>query len=171
MEFLFSDGKFYFLEVNARLQVEHPVTEMVTGIDIVKEQIRIASGLPLSIRQEDVGIKGWSIECRINAEDPANDFAPCPGRIDRFVPPGGFGVRLDTHVYQGYQISPHYDSLIGKLIVHKKTRPEAIACMKRALQEFEVEPVKTTIGLCREILTHRQFVKGKVDTGFIERTW
>ena len=172
VEFLLDkNNKFYFSEVNTRIQVEHPITEMVTGIDLVKWQLRIAAGEHLKLRQKDIRQEGVAIECRINAEDPANDFAPCPGSIDRFVPPGGLGVRLDTHVYPGYEISPHYDSLIGKLIVHKQTRPEAIACLKRALQEFEVGPVKTTIGLCREILTHRQYVKGKVDTGFIERTW
>ncbi|KPK76248.1 MAG: acetyl-CoA carboxylase biotin carboxylase subunit [Phycisphaerae bacterium SM23_30] len=171
-EFLLDkNNKFYFSEANTRIQVEHPITEMVTGIDLVQWQLRIAAGENLKLRQKDIRQQGSAIECRINAEDPANDFAPCSGCIDRFIPPGGFGVRLDSHVYPGYRISPHYDSLIGKLVVHKKTRAEAIACMKRALQEFEVGPVKTTIGLCREILTHRQFVKGKVDTGFIERTW
>ena len=172
IEFLLDDaGKFYFTEANARLQVEHPITEMITGIDLVKWQLRIAAGERLKIRQKDVLRNGVAIECRINAEDPGNNFAPCPGRVERFVPPGGLGVRLDTHAYAGYQISPYYDSLIGKLIVHKKTRPEAIACMKRALQEFLIDPIKSTIPLCLEILSHPQYVKGHVDTGFIERTW
>ncbi|MCP4710435.1 MAG: acetyl-CoA carboxylase biotin carboxylase subunit [Planctomycetes bacterium] len=172
VEFLLDkDKKFYFGEVNTRIQVEHPVTEMVTGIDLVKWQLRIASGEHLKMRQKDIRQQGVAIECRINAEDPANKFAPSPGRIDQFVAPGGYGVRLDSHVYPGYEISPYYDSLIGKLIVHQKTRAEAIACMKRALEEFEIGPVKTTIDLCREILSHRQYIKGKVDTGFIERTW
>ena len=172
VEFLLDKSKkFYFSEVNTRIQVEHPVTEMVTGIDLVQWQLRIASGEHLKLRQKDIRQQGVAIECRINAEDPANKFTPCPGRIEQYVAPGGFGVRLDSHVYPGYVISPHYDSLIGKLIVHKKTRAEAIACLKRALAEFEVGPVKTTIGLCREILSHRQYIKGMVDTGFIERTW
>ncbi|MCP4710505.1 MAG: acetyl-CoA carboxylase biotin carboxylase subunit, partial [Planctomycetes bacterium] len=134
-------------------------------------QLRIASGEHLKMRQKDIRQQGVAIECRINAEDPANKFAPSPGRIEQFVAPGGYGVRLDSHVYPGYEISPYYDSLIGKLIVHKKTRAEAIGCMKRALDEFEIGPVKTTIGLCREILSHPQYIKGNVDTGFIERTW
>jgi len=172
VEFLLDNkNKFYFSEVNTRIQVEHPITEMVTGIDMVKWQLRIAAGEHLKLRQKDIKQQGVAIECRINAEDPANDFQPCPGRIERFIAPGGLGVRLDTHVYAGYVISPRYDSLVGKLIVHKKTRPEAIACMKRALQEFEIEPIKSTRLLCLEILSHPQYVKGKVDTGFIERTW
>jgi len=172
VEFLLDNkNKFYFSEVNTRIQVEHPITEMVTGIDMVKWQLRIAAGEHLKLRQKDIKQQGVAIECRINAEDPANDFQPCPGRIERFIAPGGLGVRLDTHVYAGYVISPRYDSLVGKLIVHKKTRPEAIACMKRALQEFEIEPIKSTRLLCLDILSHPQYVKGKVDTGFIERTW
>jgi len=172
VEFLLdNNNKFYFSEVNTRIQVEHPITEMVTGIDMVKWQIRIAAGEHLKLRQKDIKQQGVAIECRINAEDPVNDFQPCPGRIERFVAPGGLGVRLDTHVYAGYVISPRYDSLVGKLIVHKKTRPEAIACMKRALQEFVIEPIKSTRQLCLEIMSHPQYVKGKVDTGFIERTW
>jgi len=171
-EFLLSkDKNFYFSEVNTRIQVEHPITEMVTGIDLVQSQIRVAAGEHLKLRQKDIPQNGVAIECRINAEDPARGFAPCSGPIKHFISPGGFGVRLDTHVYQGMEISPHYDSLIGKLIVHKKNRSDAIACMKRALQEFEIGPIKTTIPLCLEILSHKQYVKGKIDTGFIERTW
>jgi len=172
VEFLLDkDDKYYFSEVNTRIQVEHPITEMVTGIDLVKWQLRIAAGENINLRQKDIKQRGVAIECRINAEDPENDFKPSPGKIERFVAPGGLGVRLDSHAYAGYDISPHYDSMIGKLIVHKKTRAEAIACMKRALREFEISPVKTTIPLCLEILSHPQYVKGSIDTGFIERTW
>lgn len=172
VEFLLdNDNNFYFGEVNTRIQVEHPITEMVTGIDLVKWQLRIASGEHLKLRQRDIRHDGVAIECRINAEDPANNFRPCPGTINTFVAPGGLGVRLDTHAYCGYEISPRYDSLIGKLIVHRKTRTEAIACMSRALKEFEIGPIKSTIPLCLEILSHPQYVKGNVDTSFIERTW
>ena len=170
VEFLVSqDNKYFFSEVNTRIQVEHPVTEMVTGVDIVQWQLRIAAGETLTLRQRDIVQNGVAMECRINAEDSANHFTPCPGRIDRYRPPGGLGVRLDSHVYQGYEISPYYDSMIGKLIVHKKTRAETIACMKRALQEFEIGPIKTTIPLSLQLLSHPQFIKGNVDTGFIER--
>ncbi len=172
VEFLLGkDNKFYFGEVNTRIQVEHPVTEMVTGIDLVQWQLRIASGEHLKLRQKDIKSNGVAIECRINAEDPYNGFSPSPGPIKKFIAPGGLGVRLDSHAHAGYTISPYYDSMIGKLIVHKRTRAEAIACMKRALQEFTIEPVKSTIPICLEILSHPQYVKGNVDTGFIERTW
>lgn len=170
VEFLLDkDKKFYFIEVNTRIQVEHPVTEMVTGQDLIKWQLKIASGLPLDLRQKDIKHRGVAIECRINAEDPANNFAPCPGTITQYVAPGGFGVRVDTHVHQGWTISKHYDSMIAKLIVHQKTRAEAIATMRRALHEFVISPVKTTIPACLAILSHNLFVKGKVDTGFVER--
>jgi len=172
VEFLLdSKKKFYFSEVNTRIQVEHPVTEMVTGIDLVKWQLRIASGEQLKMRQKDIKCQGVALECRINAEDPADDFKPCPGRIEEYIPPGGPGVRMDSHVYAGQVVSPRYDSLIGKLIVHKKSRAEAIATMKRALTEFLIRPIKTTIPLCLEILSHPQYIKGKIDTGFIERSW
>jgi len=171
VEFLLDKDKFYFSEVNTRIQVEHPVTEMVTGVDLVRWQLRIAAGDRIKLRQKEIRSKGASLECRINAEDPSNGFSPSPGRIERFFPPGGLGVRLDTHAHAGYEISPWYDSLIGKLIVHKRSRAEAIACMKRALEEFEIGPIKTTIPLYIEIMNNRQFVRGKVDTGFIERTW
>jgi len=171
VEFLLDNDQFYFSEVNTRIQVEHPITEMVTGTDLVKWQLRIAAGEQLKLRQKDIKQDGVAIECRINAEDTENNFTPCPGRIERFVAPGGLGVRLDCHAYAGYEISPRYDSLIGKLIVHKKSRTQAIACMKRALREFQIEPIKTTIPLCLEIFSHPQFIKGNVDTGFIERTW
>jgi acetyl-CoA carboxylase biotin carboxylase subunit len=164
-------NRFYFIEVNARIQVEHPVTELVTGIDLVKEQIRIAAGEPLGFRQEDVEHHGCAIECRINAEDPAAGFRPSPGLITRWQPPGGPGVRLDSHVVTGYRVPTNYDSLVAKLLVHQPTRADAIACMRRALAEFVVEGVKTTIPLHREIFNHSSFVAGHVDTTFIERNW
>ncbi len=170
VEFLLDkDNRFYFMEVNTRIQVEHPVTEMVTDHDLIKWQLKIASGQTIDLRQKDIKHTGVAIECRINAEDPANDFAPCPGTITKFIPPGGMGVRLDTHLHQGCTVSPHYDSMIGKLIVHKKTREEAITTMKQALREFKIEPIKTTISACLEILSHNQYAKGRIDTGFIER--
>jgi len=172
VEFLLDkDRNFYFIEVNTRIQVEHPVTEMVTGHDLIKWQIKIAGGEPMELRQKDIKHHGVAIECRINAEDPANNFSPSPGTITEYIAPGGFGVRIDTHVHQGWTISPNYDSLIAKIIVHQKTRPEAIATMRRALQEFSIQPVKTTIPACLEILSHNLFVKGKVDTGFMERNF
>src|SRR5215831_5591338 len=163
--------RFYFIEVNARIQVEHPVTELVTGIDLVREQIRIAAGEPLRFKQEDVVHRGVAIECRINAEDPAAGFRPSPGLIQRWQPPGGPGVRIDTHAAAGYRVPPTYDSLVAKLLVCQPTRPEAIACMRRALAEFVVEGIKTTIPLHREIFTHSAFIEGQVDTTFIERNW
>jgi len=172
VEFLLDkDKKFYFIEANTRIQVEHPVTEMVTGHDLIKWQLKIASGHTLRLRQKNIKHQGVAIECRINAEDPANNFAPCPGTISRFIAPGGPGVRVDTYVHQGWNITPHYDSMIAKVIVHQKTRTEAIATMRRALQEFIIEPVKTTIPACLDILSHNLFVKGKVDTGFVERNF
>ncbi len=172
IEFLVdADDKFYFIEMNTRIQVEHPVTELVTGVDLIQWQIRIAAGEPLTLKQRDIRCQGVAIECRINAEDPDKGFRPMAGRIEHFVPPGGLGVRVDTHVCSGYVISPFYDSLLGKLIVHKPTRGEAIACMRRCLDEFRVSPLPTTIPLYREILSHAQFLNGNVDTGFIERTW
>jgi len=172
VEFLLDkDKKFYFIEVNTRIQVEHPVTEMVTGQDLIKWQLKIASGQPMDLRQKDIKHRGVAIECRINAEDPANNFSPCPGTITQYIPPGGPGVRVDTHVHQGWTIGTHYDSMIAKLIVHQKTRAEAIATMRRALQEFVISPVKTTIPACLAILSHNLFVKGKVDTGFVERNF
>ena len=170
VEFLLDKNmKFYFMEVNTRIQVEHPVTEMVTGHDLIKWQLKIASGQTIDLRQKDIKHTGVAIECRINAEDPANNFVPCPGTITKFIPPGGLGVRLDTHLHQGCTVSPYYDSMIGKLIVHKKTREEAITTMKQALREFKIEPIKTTIPACLEILSHNQYAKGRIDTGFIER--
>ncbi len=161
---------FYILEVNARIQVEHPVTEMVTGIDLIKEQIRVAAGEKLSFRQKDITQNGHVIECRINAEDPARNFAPSPGTIQELRLPGGPGVRMDTHVYAGYRIPPNYDSMIGKLIVHRPTRAEAIETMRRALGEFHISPIKTTIPLQLQIMDNDHFRSGDVDTGFVERS-
>jgi acetyl-CoA carboxylase biotin carboxylase subunit len=166
-----SANRYYFIEVNARIQVEHPVSELVTGIDLVREQIRIAAGEPLRFTQENIVPRGVAIECRINAEDPSADFRPCPGLISKWQVPGGPGIRLDTHVVSGYRVPAQYDSLLAKLLVHQPTRAEAIACMKRALAEFVVEGVKTTIPRHREILNHSSFIEGQVDTTFIERNW
>ncbi len=164
-----SNGEFYFMEMNTRIQVEHPVTEMVTGIDLVKEQIKVAAGEKLKIKQEDVKLTGAAIECRINAEDPSNNFMPSPGKILELNLPGGFGVRVDTHIYPGYAIPPFYDSMVAKLVVHDKTRIEAIRKMRRALEEFYVSPIKTTIGLHSEILEHPLFIDGKISTHFLEK--
>jgi acetyl-CoA carboxylase biotin carboxylase subunit len=164
-------GNYYFIEMNARIQVEHPVTEMITDIDLIKAQILVASGEKLPFRQEDVVQRGASIECRINAEDPEKRFRPTPGTITKLRVPGGFGVRFDSHVHEGYVVSPYYDSMIGKLIVHQPTRREAIACMKRALSELHIEGVKTTIPIHQKILDHTAFNESQVDTTFIERTW
>ena len=172
VEFLLDkDKKFYFIEVNTRIQVEHPVTEMVTGHDLIKWQLKIAAGQTIKFRQKNIKHRGVAIECRINAEDYENNFAPCPGKITRYIPPGGPGVRVDTHVHQGWEVSTNYDSMIAKLIVHQKTRTEAIATMKRALGEFVIEPIKTTIPACLDILSHNLYVKNKIDTGFVERNF
>jgi acetyl-CoA carboxylase, biotin carboxylase subunit len=164
-------GNFYFIEVNARIQVEHPVSEMVTGIDLIKSQIRVALGEPLPFRQEDIRLSGAAIECRINAEDPARNFQPSPGKIEKMIIPGGFGVRFDSHAHAGYTVTPYYDSMIGKLIVHQPTRAEAIQCMLRALRELRVEGIKTTAPRQIDILSHPAFQEGRHDTTFIERTW
>ncbi len=163
-------GAFYFMEMNTRVQVEHPVTECVTGIDIVKEQIRIASGEPLRIRQEDVVLRGHALECRINAEDPDNNFMPCPGLITRFHAPGGPGIRVDSHLYSGYRVAPYYDSLLAKVIAWGQTRDEAIARMRRALTEMKVEGVKTTIPFHLLLLENEQFRRGDIHTKFVEET-
>ena len=169
IEFLVdNDHNFYFMEMNTRIQVEHPVSEMVTQIDLIKEQIRIASGAPINYRQEDVAFRGHAIECRINAEDPYNSFAPCPGQIHAFHTPGGFGVRVDTHVYSEYCIPPYYDSLLAKLIVWAKDREEAISRMKRALNEFIIEGVNTTIPFHKQVLNDERFVSGDFNTRFLE---
>jgi acetyl-CoA carboxylase biotin carboxylase subunit len=169
IEFLLDREKnFYFMEMNTRIQVEHPVTEMVTGLDLVKEQIRVASGLPLSFSQSDVRIEGAAIECRINAEDPERGFAPSPGTVSLWFPPGGAGVRVDSHVYSGYTIPRHYDSMLGKLIVHRATREEAITTMKRALDEFIVQGIKTTIPFHARIMTNSHFLRGQATTTFVD---
>ncbi|MFC1658335.1 acetyl-CoA carboxylase biotin carboxylase subunit [Candidatus Omnitrophota bacterium] len=169
MEFLL-DAKhnFYFMEMNTRIQVEHPVTEMVYGVDLVKEQIRIASGEKLRVQQDDVKINGASMECRINAEDYLNNFMPSPGRIDMLNLPGGAGVRLDTHIYPGYEVSPYYDSLLAKLITYGRNRKEVISIMRRALEEFVIEPIKTTIPFHQQLLQNPYFIKGDISTHFVE---
>ncbi len=163
------NNDFYFIEVNARIQVEHPVTEMVTGIDLIQQQIRVAAGEKLSFTQDEIECKGVSIECRINAEDPANNFAPSPGLIESICMPGGLGVRFDTHVHAGYTVPPHYDSMVGKLIVHQPTRKQAIACMIRCLDELRIKGIKTTVPFQKTVLQHQDFVDGKVDTKWVER--
>jgi len=169
VEFLLDkDQNFYFMEVNARIQVEHPVTEMVTGIDLIKEQIRIAAGFPLAFRQQDVRLTGHSFECRINAECPEK-FTPCPGLVTRFRPPGGFGVRVDSAMESQSTVVPNYDSLIAKLITHGQNREEAMARMRRALDEFVIEGIKTTIPLHVRIFNDAEFQKGRISTGFLER--
>ena len=169
-EFLVDKNRnFYFIEMNTRIQVEHPVTELVTGIDIVKEQIRIATGMPLTIQQEDVVLRGWAMECRINAEDPDHDFRHSPGRVERYYQPGGPGVRVDSSIYTGYTIPSYYDSMVAKLIVWGTDRDEAIARMKRALHEFTIEGIKTTIPFHLQVLNNAFFQKGEVYTNFIQR--
>ncbi|NNE44401.1 MAG: acetyl-CoA carboxylase biotin carboxylase subunit, partial [Gemmatimonadetes bacterium] len=170
VEFLFDqEGRFYFMEMNARIQVEHPVTELVTGRDLVKEQILVASGEKLSFRQEDVKFEGHAIECRVNAEDPARNFAPCPGTVTNLHLPGGPGVRVDTHLFAGASIPPYYDSLVAKLLTHGRDRTEAIQRMRRALSEFSLEGVQTTVPLLSEIMVDPVFLSGKYDTSFLER--
>jgi acetyl-CoA carboxylase biotin carboxylase subunit len=164
-----TENRFYFIEVNARIQVEHPVTEMVTGIDLVKQQIRIAAGEPLPFTQADVVTRGHAIEVRINSEDPDNDFRPSPGRITALRVPGGPGVRWDSHAQVGYSVPPHYDSLVGKLIVHGADRAEALAKMRRALDELVIEGIQTTIPLHRRVFRNRDFIEGRVDTTWVER--
>ena len=163
-------GKIYFIEVNTRIQVEHPVSECTTGIDLIKAQIRIAAGEPLGFNQRAVKWNGHAIECRINAEDPDEGFRPCPGLIKKFRPPGGLGVRIETYCHDGCKVSPRYDSLICKLIVHQPTRLEAIQCMRRCLAEFVIEPIKTTIPFLRKMIAHPNFLSGDFDTGFVERS-
>jgi len=171
IEFLYDkSGQFYFMEMNTRIQVEHPVTEAITGIDIVKEQIRIASGEPLAFAQENVTFSGHAIECRINAEDARNNFAPSPGQVQYLLlPSGGLGLRVDSAVFAGYTIPPYYDSMIAKVITHGKTRAEAIAKMKRALSEFIIRGVETNIDFQLDILNHESYIRGEFDTGFIAR--
>nr|WP_306266835.1 acetyl-CoA carboxylase biotin carboxylase subunit [Pararhizobium sp. IMCC3301] len=168
IEFLYEDGEFYFIEMNTRLQVEHPVTEAITGIDLVHEQIRIAAGGRLTLKQEDVEFSGHAIECRINAEDPAT-FAPSPGRITYYHPPGGLGTRVDSAVYQGYLVPPHYDSLIGKLIVHGRSRVECMMRLRRALGEYVVDGIKTTIPLFVELVDNPDIANGMYDIHWLEK--
>jgi acetyl-CoA carboxylase biotin carboxylase subunit len=170
VEFLM-DGKknFYLMEVNTRVQVEHPVTEMITGIDIVQTQIRVAAGEPLPFRQKDIKVNGHAIEARINAEDPERNFAPCAGVIKDMFVPGGLGVRLDTHSHAGYRIPPNYDSMIGKLIVHRTDREQALNAMVTALREFHIDPIKTTIPLHIQLMQNGNFRKSDIDINFVER--
>ncbi|HTL05538.1 MAG TPA: acetyl-CoA carboxylase biotin carboxylase subunit [Gemmatimonadales bacterium] len=170
VEFLLAaDGSFYFMEMNTRIQVEHPVTEMVTGFDLVKEQVRVAAGEPLSFPRELNGLRGHAIECRVNAEDPSRNFQPSPGQITAYHPPGGPGVRVDTHVYAGYTVPPYYDSLLAKVIVHGRDRSEALARMGQALESFILEGVPTTIPFLARLIRHPDFVAGRIDTKFLER--
>ncbi|MCF6248963.1 MAG: acetyl-CoA carboxylase biotin carboxylase subunit [Desulfobacula sp.] len=170
VEFLVDKNRnFYFMEVNARVQVEHPVTEFITGVDIVQEQIKIAAGEKLSIKQKDIHLNGWSMECRINATDPDDNFMPSPGEIESIIFPGGPGIRIDTHIHDKYMVTPFYDSLIGKLIVWAKDRPAAISRMSRALDEFEIKGIATTIGFYKKIFEDELFQKGDIDTHFLER--
>ena len=169
MEFLVDkQNNFFFMEMNTRIQVEHPVTEMVTGVDIVREQIRSAAGIKLRYKQSDIKITGHAIECRINAEDPVK-FTPCPGKITSYHTPGGLGVRVDSFVYDQYSVLPHYDSLIAKLIVHAETQEDAIRRMARALDEYIVEGIKTTIPFHKKIMANKDFIEGNIDTSFLER--
>lgn len=169
IEFLFDkNGDFYFMEMNTRIQVEHPITELVTGIDLIKEQIKIAAGEKLEVSQKDIKLNGHAIECRINAEDPDNNFVPCPGNIKELYTPGGYGVRIDSAMYQGYSIPPYYDSMIAKLITYGENREEAISRMKRALYEFSVVGVKTNIDFQMRILEDNDFLKGNYDTSFLK---
>lgn len=170
MEFLLDkDKNFYFMEVNARVQVEHPITEWISGVDIVREQIRIAEGEKLELSQENVKLNGWSIECRINATDPDDNFMPSPGIIESVIFPGGPGIRMDTHIHDGYMVTPYYDSLIGKLVVWDEDRPKAIKRMKRALEEFKIQGIKTTIPFFQMVFNHPQFQSGDIDTHFLEQ--
>jgi len=169
IEFLLDQhNNFYFMEMNTRIQVEHPVTEMVTGIDLIKEQIRIAAGEKLRIQQDDVRINGAAIECRINAEDYENNFMPSPGKIETLIFTGGPGVRIDTHIYPGYRITPYYDSLLAKVITHGHNRQEAIKIMQRALSEFHIGPIKTTIPFHQRLLENPLFIKAEVSTHFVQ---
>jgi acetyl-CoA carboxylase biotin carboxylase subunit len=171
VEFIFDavNQKFYFMEMNTRIQVEHPVTEMITGIDLIQQQLKVASGETLAYKQEDVKFKGWSIECRINAENPAKNFMPSAGKVDMYLPPGGMGVRIDSAMYSGYTIPPYYDSMVAKLITFADTREEAVAKMKRALDEFVIEGVFTTIPFHLKLMDHEVFKSGDFNTKFLEK--
>lgn len=167
-EFLYENGEFYFIEMNTRIQVEHPVTEMVTGVDLIKEQLRIAAGQPLSFTQEDIKLRGHAVECRINAEDPVR-FMPCPGKINRFHSPGGMGVRWESHIYSGYSVPPHYDSMIGKLITYGENRDVAIARMKNALGEMIIDGIKTNVPLQQDIMADESFQHGGANIHYLEK--
>ena len=170
VEFIVDENdEFFFIEVNARIQVEHPVSEMITGVDLIKAQITVAANEPLDFSQDDIQCSGHAIECRINAENPDLNFQPNPGKITKLYTPGGFGVRFDSHVYGGYNVPPHYDSMIGKLIIHRPTREEAIATMRRALAELQVEGIATTAAFHDRVLQHPEFIAGKHNTKFVER--
>ena len=168
IEFLYQDGRFYFIEMNTRLQVEHPVSEMITGVDLVREQIRVAAGAPLGYGQADIVFSGHAIECRINAEHPRT-FAPSPGRITEYHAPGGLGVRVESGLYSGYRVPPYYDSLIAKLVVHGRTRNECLMRMRRALGEYVIGGIETTIPLHREIVSNQAFIDGAIDIHWLER--
>jgi acetyl-CoA carboxylase biotin carboxylase subunit len=168
VEFLYEDGEFYFIEMNTRIQVEHPVTEMITDIDLILEQIRVASGAKLGITQKDVSFHGHAIECRVNAENPVT-FRPSPGKILHYHPPGGMGVRVDSHAYHGYVIPPNYDSLVGKLIVHGKTRPECLMRLRRALDEFVVDGIETTLPLFRRLVRNQDIIDGNYHIHWLEQ--
>jgi acetyl-CoA carboxylase biotin carboxylase subunit len=168
LEFLYQDGEFFFIEMNTRLQVEHPITEMISGIDIVREQLRIAAGAPLGYCQSDVRLCGHAIECRINAEDPQS-FRPSPGRVTDYHAPGGLGVRVDSALYQGYQVPPYYDSLISKLIVHGKSRNECLMRLRRALDEYVIGGIETTIPLHQRLAAAAEFIDGDYDVHWLER--
>jgi acetyl-CoA carboxylase biotin carboxylase subunit len=168
LEFLFENGEFFFMEMNTRIQVEHPITEMVTGIDLLKEQIKVACGFPLSFTQDDIVITGHAIECRINAEDPQT-FAPSPGKVTSYHSPGGFGIRVDSHLYDGYVVPPHYDSMVAKLIAYGKTRAEAIERVKRSLDEYVIDGIKTTIPLHKILATNEDMQKGEYDIHWLEK--
>jgi acetyl-CoA carboxylase biotin carboxylase subunit len=168
LEFLYQDGEFFFIEMNTRIQVEHPISEMITGIDLVREQIRIAAGAPLGLRQRDVKISGHAIECRINAENPEN-FMPSPGTITGYHAPGGLGVRIDSALYQGYTVPPHYDSLVSKLIVHGATRNECLMRLRRALEEYVIAGIETTIPLHQRIIAAPEFIDGAYDIHWLEK--
>lgn len=169
VEFIYDeDGHYYFMEMNTRIQVEHPVTEMVTGVDLIKEMIKVANGEELAITQDDIALKGWSMECRINAEDPDQNFMPSAGKVETYLPPGGFGVRVDSAMYPGYVIPPFYDSMVAKLITYGATREEAMQRMKRALSEFKIKGIKTTIPFHQKLLKHEKFAEGDFNTKFLE---
>jgi acetyl-CoA carboxylase biotin carboxylase subunit len=168
LEFLYEDGEFFFMEMNTRIQVEHPVTEMITGIDLIKEQIRVATGEPLGYTQKEIKFTGHAIECRVNAEDPKT-FIPSPGKIVNYLAPGGLGVRVDSHVYPGYTVPPYYDSMIAKLIVHGRTRVECLSRLQRALNEYVVDGIKTTLPLHQKLVKNADIIEGRYDIHWLEK--